>query len=219
MMGDDKGSSMVYVILFITLLSLFSCGYMAISKYNMKSTLDSRNYIEARLTAKSIHRTFCESLSRDGSDVMDSIKQCFESDCTLVREEYDRMPEAEEGSAEEEGEAGSEQAHGLFTDERWERYLCHVLGEKEYVMRGTGKQKDGVKVAITVKAKPLRGFVAVTTKTECNGYRFSMRADIVFDHSQERLNGRNFRFRTSGRSKRAYLEGNAVYTYYEDERE
>lgn len=49
---------MIYIVLFVTLLTVFSCGYMTISKFNMQSTLNSRKYMEAQLTAKTIHRTF-----------------------------------------------------------------------------------------------------------------------------------------------------------------
>ena len=43
----EQGSSLIYVILSITLLSVFSCGYMAISRYQMKSVLTERTYMEA----------------------------------------------------------------------------------------------------------------------------------------------------------------------------
>lgn len=59
----EQGSSLIYVILSITLLSVFSCGYMAISRYQMKSVLTERTYMEAQITAKTIHSTFCEAVS------------------------------------------------------------------------------------------------------------------------------------------------------------
>lgn len=241
-MGDNKGSSLVYVIIFITLLSIFSSGYMAISKYNMKSTLESRSYMEARLNAKSVHRTFCESLSRDGSDVMDCIRQGFESDCALVREDYDRMMDEEEADADCEAEADQEadadrmadaaseadadqEAHVVAeedgngdpsADQRWERYLNHVLGDKEYIMKGMGRQRDGVEVEITVKAKPLSGYVNVNTKVLCNGFHISMMADIMFDNSDEPEAGRVYMLRSADIGAKTYLKGNAVCRYYEE---
>ena len=38
----EQGSSLIYVILSITLLSVFSCGYMAVSRYQMKSVLTGK---------------------------------------------------------------------------------------------------------------------------------------------------------------------------------
>ena len=89
----EQGSSLIYVILSITLLSVFSCGYMAISRYQMKSVLTERTYMEAQITAKTIHSTFCEAVSSGNSQAINSIWQCFEEDCRMVREEYDEMME------------------------------------------------------------------------------------------------------------------------------
>lgn len=247
--GGDRGSSMIYVVLFVTLLTVFSCGYMTISKFNMQSTLNSRRYMEAQLTAKTIHRTFCESVGGGESDVMNSIWQCFESDRDMVREEYEEMmadeeenedaaeddaveddaakddaaeKEAVEDSAENvderveaaaDGEADGSHGH---IDGRWERYLYHALGNKEYVMKGTSGQPDeDVSVDITVKAIPLARSANVSTKVVCNGYTFSLKADIVFDHSDGAVIDRGNMYRRS-RGERVYLDGNGVYRYYEE---
>ena len=92
----EQGSSLIYVILSITLLSVFSCGYMAISRYQMKSVLTERTYMEAQITAKTIHSTFCEAVSSGNSQAINSIWQCFEEDCRMVREEYDEMMDSQE---------------------------------------------------------------------------------------------------------------------------
>ena len=84
------------MILSITLLSVFSCGYMAISRYQMKSVLTERTYMEAQITAKTIHSTFCEAVSSGNSQAINSIWQCFEEDCRMVREEYDEMMDSQE---------------------------------------------------------------------------------------------------------------------------
>ena len=70
----EQGSSLIYVILSITLLSVFSCGYMAISRYQMKSVLTERTYMEAQITAKTIHSTFCEAVSSGNSQAINSCR-------------------------------------------------------------------------------------------------------------------------------------------------
>ena len=53
--GHTRGSSLMYVVLLMTLLAVLSSGYMAISRYNMKAALNNRRYMEAQLSAKTIH--------------------------------------------------------------------------------------------------------------------------------------------------------------------
>ena len=96
-----RGSSMIYVVLLMTLLSVLSCGYMAVSRHNMQAALDSRRYMEAQLSAKTIHRSFCEAVSSGDSTAMNLVWQSFQEDCDRVREEFDAMMDEEE---ENEGE-------------------------------------------------------------------------------------------------------------------
>lgn len=43
--GDGReGGSLLYVIFFITLLSVFACGFMAVSRYHIKMALKNRAY-------------------------------------------------------------------------------------------------------------------------------------------------------------------------------
>lgn len=72
-----RGSSMIYVVLLMTLLSVLSCGYMAVSRHNMQAALDSRRYMEAQLSAKTIHRSFCEAVSSGDSTAMNLVWQSF----------------------------------------------------------------------------------------------------------------------------------------------
>lgn len=66
--GDDReGGSLLYVIFFITLLSVFACGFMAVSRYHIKMALKNRAYMEARLTTHMIHNSFCEAVSKGES--------------------------------------------------------------------------------------------------------------------------------------------------------
>ena len=75
--GHTRGSSLMYVVLLMTLLAVLSSGYMAISRYNMKAALKNRRYMEAQLSAKTIHRSFCEAVSSGESPSMDLIWQTF----------------------------------------------------------------------------------------------------------------------------------------------
>lgn len=64
--GDGReGGSLLYVIFFITLLSVFACGFMAVSRYHIKMALKNRAYMEARLTTHMIHNSFCEAVSKE----------------------------------------------------------------------------------------------------------------------------------------------------------
>ena len=102
--GHTRGSSLMYVVLLMTLLAVLSSGYMAISRYNMKAALKNRRYMEAQLSAKTIHRSFCEAVSSGESPAMNLIWQNFQEDCDRVREEFDAMMDEEEA---EEGEDGN----------------------------------------------------------------------------------------------------------------
>ena len=86
--GHTRGSSLMYVVLLMTLLAVLSSGYMAISRYNMKAALKNRRYMEAQLSAKTIHRSFCEAVSSGESPAMNLIWQNFQEDCDRVREEF-----------------------------------------------------------------------------------------------------------------------------------
>ena len=148
--GHTRGSSLMYVVLLMTLLAVLSSGYMAISRYNMKAALKNRRYMEAQLSAKTIHRSFCEAVSSGESPAMNLIWQNFQEDCDRVREEFDAMMDEEEA---EEGEDGELKAESFSSEEdtdttdaeeelRWERYLYHALGNKKYVVRGKGCSED-----------------------------------------------------------------------------
>ena len=103
-----RGSSLMYVVLLMTLLAVLSSGYMAISRYNMKAALNNRRYMEAQLSAKTIHRSFCEAVSSGESPAMNLIWQNFQEDCDRVREEFDAMMDEEEAEEGEDGELKAE---------------------------------------------------------------------------------------------------------------
>ncbi|WP_027641531.1 hypothetical protein [Enterocloster clostridioformis] len=147
--GNTRGSSLMYVVLLMTLLAVLSGGYMAISRYNMKAALSRRRYMEAQLSAKTIHRSFCEAVSSGESPAMNLIWQSFQEDCDRLREEFDAMMDEEDAETEEGKERGlkaeeSDSEEDMATEEeiRWERYLYHALGNKKYVVRGKGAYGD-----------------------------------------------------------------------------
>ena len=106
--GHTRGSSLMYVVLLMTLLAVLSSGYMAISRYNMKAALNSRRYMEAQLSSKTIHRSFCEAVSSGESPAMNLIWQSFQEDCDRLREEFDEMMDEEEAEEGEDGELKAE---------------------------------------------------------------------------------------------------------------
>ncbi|MCD7994182.1 MAG: hypothetical protein LUK37_21275 [Clostridia bacterium] len=210
--GHTRGNSLMYVVLLMTLLAALSCGYMAISRYNMKAALDSRRYMEAQLSAKTIHRSFCEAVSSGESPAMNLIWQSFQEDCDRVREEFDKMMDEKEAedAAEKDADAGKDADADIDEEIRWERYLYHALGNKEYVVRGKGDSGDlsvmdddaaasaedaqgadapegdpaavsSTTIDITLTAQPLKSLATVHTRVESSGYSFSLMADIVFD--------------------------------------
>ena len=75
-----EGGSLLYVIFFVTLLSILSCGYMAASKYHIRAALKNRAYMEARLTARMIHNSFCEAVRMGESEALGLLMDEFEND-------------------------------------------------------------------------------------------------------------------------------------------
>ena len=243
--GHTRGSSLMYVVLLMTLLAVLSGGYMAISRYNMKAALNSRRYMEAQLSSKTIHRSFCEAVSSGESPAMNLIWQSFQEDCDRLREEFDEMMDEEEAEEGEDGELKAEASsleEDMATEEdtaaeeeiRWERYLYHALGNKEYVVRGKGVSEDSdvidddaaeapaadspTTIDITLTAQPLKSLATVHTRVVSSGYSFSLMADIVFDGRDGSVMVIRKPYRSSGGDGpevKVYLNGNGVYRYYE----
>ena len=243
--GHTRGSSLMYVVLLMTLLAVLSSGYMAISRYNMKAALNSRRYMEAQLSSKTIHRSFCEAVSSGESPAMNLIWQSFQEDCDRLREEFDEMMDEEEAEEGEDGELKAEASsleEDMATEEdtaaeeeiRWERYLYHALGNKEYVVRGKGVSEDSdvidddaaetpaadspTTIDITLTAQPLKSLATVHTRVVSSGYSFSLMADIVFDGRDGSVMVIRKPYRSSGGDGpevKVYLNGNGVYRYYE----
>ena len=237
--GHTRGSSLMYVVLLMTLLTVLSSGYMAISRYNMKAALNSRRYMEAQLSSKTIHRSFCEAVSSGESPAMNLIWQSFQEDCDRLREEFDEMMDEEEAEEGEDGELKAEASsleEGMDAEEdmAWDRYLYHALGNKEYVVRGKGVSEDSgvidddaaeapaadspTTIDITLTAQPLKSLATVHTWVVSSGYSFSLMADIVFDGRDGSVMVIRKPYRSSGGDGpevKVYLNGNGVYRYYE----
>ena len=201
--------------------------------------------MEAQLSSKTIHRSFCEAVSSGESPAMNLIWQSFQEDCDRLREEFDEMMDEEEAEEGEDGELKAEASsleEDMATEEdtaaeeeiRWERYLYHALGNKEYVVRGKGVSEDSdvidddaaeapaadspTTIDITLTAQPLKSLATVHTRVVSSGYSFSLMADIVFDGRDGSVMVIRKPYRSSGGDGpevKVYLHGNGVYRYYE----
>ncbi len=235
----NMGASLVYVVVLVTFLGILSTGFLYMTEYSRRMVADNRAYIEAQATARSIHQTFCESVSGGTSEAMDTVWSCFAEDCGAVWEEYIALEEDEQtedpggefedgelmedpGGEFEDGELmedpGGESGEGGLTDEHlpseaasaWEAFLRGRLEDKVYVIKGSTDLSERVSVTITLTAYPLQGKATVSTIAACNGYRFSMKGDILFDDVDgERLD--------LGEGVSICRKGCGVYRYYDDE--
>lgn len=190
-----QGSSLVYVIFLVTLLVTVSCGYMAVVQKRTAAAAGSAAYREAGFMARSIHRTFCESVSRGRSRAMGKIWEKFDQDCAQLWEEYKEEHPEQEGS--------------------WEEYMEEFLGYREYEAKGEGSTEDPrIRVAISLWAEPLQQRVFVNTEVSARGYQFALGAEIRFDtdaRPAEDFNGN----RIPGTD--IFRRADRVYRYFEGE--
>lgn len=233
------GGSMVYVMVLITFLGILSTGFLYMTEYSRRSAMNNRAYIEAQTTARSIHQSFCEAVSSRTSEAMDTLWSCFEEDCDTVREEYEAAAGDEEaGDDEQEEDAGdgplteeddeqeavgdgplTEEDSGAVSEDPgggtedhaspWETFLRSRLEEKAYVTRGHTELSERVSVSITLTAYPLKNKATVSTTVACNGYRFSMNGDILFNNMDGDM-------LDLGEGLSICMEGSGVYRYYGD---
>lgn len=206
--NSKKGGSMVYVMVLITFLGIMATGFLYMTEYSRRSVVNNRAYLEAQTTARSIHQSFCESVSGGTSEAMNTVWTCFAEDCEVVMEEYMEMagdvalidPAAGAGLP---GDPGG----GLGEAESWDTFLRGRLADKEYVIRGSTDLPDQVSADMILTALPLQGKATVDTTVTCNGYRFSMKGDILFnDLDGERLD--------LGGDVSVCRQGTGVYRYY-----
>lgn len=177
--NSEEGASLLYVIFFITLLSVFACGFMAISQYHIRSALKNRAYMEARLTTRMIHRSFCQAVSSGESDAFRLLWNQYEEDRFLLEEELE--------NAEEDGE---EEPEALDTDNEeeatdLEESIAQELSEKEYITEGEGTYLDQkgtrCKVRIRLKIYPVQEMAVVDTWTDISGFTMHLDGEIPLE--------------------------------------
>lgn len=146
-----EGGSLLYVIFFVTLLSILSCGYMAASKYHIRAALKNRAYMEARLTARMIHNSFCEAVRMGESEALGLLMDEFENDSSDLE-------------ADEENDI----------DEELEDKEYMTVGEGSY----TDENGDPCTVRIRLKAYPVRGTAFVDTWTKTGGFSMHLESEV-----------------------------------------
>ena len=153
--GDGReGGSLLYVIFFITLLSVFACGFMAVSRYHIKMALKNRAYMEARLTTHMIHNSFCEAVSTEGAGA-DGITKLDADEIQDTNERQD-------------------------ADERQDTDLD--LEDREYITEGTGSYTDEkgepCEVRIRLKLEPVEEKAYVDTWTKISGFSMHLEGEV-----------------------------------------
>ena len=146
--GDGReGGSLLYVIFFITLLSVFACGFMAVSRYHIKMALKNRAYMEARLTTHMIHNSFCEAVSKGESDALRLLWNQYEGDLEdeeAEENENEDIPETEGAGADGITKLDADEIQDTNerqdADERQDTDLD--LEDREYITEGTGSYTD-----------------------------------------------------------------------------
>jgi hypothetical protein len=145
--GDGReGGSLLYVIFFITLLSVFACGFMAVSRYHIKMALKNRAYMEARLTTHMIHNSFCEAVSKGESDALRLLWNQYEGDLEdeeAEENENEDIPETEGAGADGITKLDADEIQDTNerqdADERQDTDLD--LEDREYITEGTGRKQ------------------------------------------------------------------------------
>lgn len=177
----EEGGSLLYVIFFVTLLSVFACGFMAVSQYHIRSALKNRAYMEARLTTRMIHRSFCEAVSSGESDAFRLLWNQYEEDRFLLEDEL-------ENEEDEEDLEGDPEADDTDNDEEIidpEGSIAQELSEKEYVTEGEGTYLDQngmeCKVRIRLKLYPVQEKAIVDTWTDISGFTMHLDGEIPLE--------------------------------------
>ena len=152
------------MIFFITLLSVFACGFMAVSRYHIKMALKNRAYMEARLTTHMIHNSFCEAVSKGESDALRLLWNQYEGDLEdeeAEENENEDIPETEGAGADGITKLDADEIQDTNerqdADERQDTDLD--LEDREYITEGTGSYTDEkgkpCEVRIRLKLEPV----------------------------------------------------------------
>ena len=159
-----EGGSLLYVIFFVTLLSILSCGYMAASKYHIRAALKNRAYMEARLTARMIHNSFCEAVRMGESEALGLLMDEFENDSS------DLVADEENDDIDEESVIDKE--NDIYEELEDKEYM--TVGEGSY----TDENGDPCTVRIRLKAYPVRGTAFVDTWTKTGGFSMHLESEV-----------------------------------------
>ena len=165
-----EGGSLLYVIFFVTLLSILSCGYMAASKYHIRAALKNRAYMEARLTARMIHNSFCEAVRMGESEALGLLMDKFENDSSDLEADEENDDIDEENGIDEESVIDKEND----IDEELEDKEYMTVGEGSY----TDENGDPCTVRIRLKAYPVRGTAFVDTWTKTGGFSMHLESEV-----------------------------------------
>ena len=165
----SEGGSLLYVIFFVTLLSVLACSYMAVTRYHIHAALKNRSYMEARLTTRMIHNSFCEAVRLGESEALVLLMDEFEND----RLEQER----EEGEREEKNieENGIE-----------EKDIDEDLENKEYMIQGEGNYTDEkgnpCSVCIRLRAYPRQGTAFTDTWTQIGEFSMHLESEVTLEN-------------------------------------
>lgn len=172
----SEGGSLLYVIFFVTLLSVLACGYMAVTRYHISAALKNRAYMEARLTTRMIHNSFCEAVRLGESEAL-----------LLLMDEYEN-----DSLQEEEDPDGSDPESPHFEDpdpestDLGENDTAINLEEKEYITEGEGsytdENGDPCSVRIRLKAYPAQGTAFVDTWTHIGGFSMHLESEVSLEN-------------------------------------
>ncbi len=172
----SEGGSLLYVIFFVTLLSVLACGYMAVTRYHISAALKNRAYMEARLTTRMIHNSFCEAVRMGESEAL-----------LMLLDEYadDSLQEEEvpDGSDREDTDTEDPDPESLDPEEN---DTDINLEEKEYITEGEGNYTDEngnpCSVRICLKAYPIRGSAFVDTWTHIGGFSMHLESEVSLEN-------------------------------------
>ena len=177
-----EGGSLLYVIFFVTLLSILSCGYMAASKYHIRAALKNRAYMEARLTARMIHNSFCEAVRMGESEALGLLMDEFENDSSDLEADEENDDIDEENGIDEESVIDKENDIDEESVIDKENDIDEELEDKEYMTVGEGsytdENGDPCTVRIRLKAYPVRGTAFVDTWTKTGGFSMHLESEV-----------------------------------------
>lgn len=160
----SEGGSLLYVIFFVTLLSVLACSYMAVTRYHIHAALKNRSYMEARLTTRMIHNSFCEAVRLGESEAFVLLMDEFEND---------RLEQEREESEREE--------NGIE-----EKDIDEDLENKEYMIQGEGNYTDEkgnpCSVCIRLRAYPGQGTAFTDTWTQIGEFSMHLESEVTLEN-------------------------------------